>query len=290
VNPVSRVVLVDKPIGPTSFDVVRRARQGVAARVGHAGTLDPFASGLLLVLIGQATRLSGLLLGLPKEYLLTVKFGVISSTGDPTGVLTCTGKYVDARSVVAALDRFRGRMRQRVPVTSAVKVGGERLYKKAHRGERAETPEREVMIYESSLLDFDERAQTATILAFTGSGTYLRVLAQDLGDETGAGGYALALRRTRIGGFCVGDALPIDDLSVERYEQLGLGIYDLDGALARLPRHELDHSRMRMAANGSLMPSAVEGRFRVYGEGRLIGVYEGRDGVARPVLIFSQGT
>jgi tRNA pseudouridine55 synthase len=230
----------------------------MSERVGHAGTLDPFASGLLLVLMGQATRLSRLFLELPKEYELTVQY--------------C----------------HRGKVRQRVPLTSAVKVQGERLYKKAHRGESAETPEREVMIYELTLLDVDERAQTARVVALTGSGAYLRVLAEDLGAATGAGGYASALRRTRVGGFCVGNALAVDDLSAERYADLGPGVLDLSGALARLPIQPLAAAQARLAQNGSTLDTAVEGRFRVFGGDRLIGVYEGRDGRARPVVIFPQ--
>ena len=288
-SPISRVVLVDKPVGPTSFDVVRKARRGMTERVGHAGTLDPFASGLLVLLIGQATRLSRLLLELPKEYVLTVQFGALSTTGDPTGELDFTGKMVGADSVVAALDRFRGVVRQRVPLTSAVKVKGERLYKKAHRGETAETPEREVTIYDAVLLDFDKRRQTATILAFTGSGTYLRVLAEDLGQATGAGGYAIALRRTRIGRFCVSSALAVDKLSRERCAALDPGVLDLDSALAGFPMRRLEQPLARSAANGNVLPVSVEGRFRAYGDEGLIGVYEGQAGLARPVVMLARG-
>src|SRR5512137_54845 len=120
-TPVSRVVLVDKPVGPTSFDVVRAVRRGLRARVGHAGTLDPFASGLLLVMIGHATRISNILMGLPKEYDLTVQFGAVSTTADPTGDIVPTGGHVGEEQVVAALDQFRGTIRQRVPLASAVK-------------------------------------------------------------------------------------------------------------------------------------------------------------------------
>jgi tRNA pseudouridine55 synthase len=258
----------------------------MSERVGHGGTLDPFASGLLLLLIGQATKLSRLFLELPKEYELTVQFGAVSTTGDPTGDLTPTGGGMIAECVVAAVDHHRGKVRQRVPLTSAVKVQGERLYKKAHRGETADTPEREVMIYDLTLLDVDERAQTARILALTGSGAYLRVLAEDLGTATGAGGYAAALRRTRVGGFCVGNALAVDDLSAVRYADLGPGVLDLSGALARLPVQAADGVQARLAANGNTLDTAAEGYFRVYGMGRLIGVYEGRAGRAQPVVIF----
>jgi tRNA pseudouridine55 synthase len=280
------VVLVDKPVGPTSFDIVRAARRGVAGRVGHAGTLDPFATGLLLVLVGQATRLSNLLMGLPKEYDLTIQFGAVSSTADPTGEIKPTGGRVEAGQVMAALDNFRGRVRQRVPLTSAVKVGGQPLYRRAHRGETAETPEREVMIYELSLLEFDQQSQTARLLAFTGSGTYVRTLAEDIGTATGAGAYAAALRRTRIGGFSVEWALGPEQLSAERYAGGGPGILGLDQALAFLPLRTLAGDQARLAANGNALNAMPDGRFRVYAEEGLLGVYAARDGVARPLVVL----
>lgn len=283
---VSCVVVVDKPVGPTSFDMVRVARRGMRGRVGHAGTLDPFASGLLLVMIGHATRISNLLMELPKEYDVMVQFGAVSTTADPTGDIVATGGRVQAGQVVAALDRFRGRIRQRVPMTSAVKVDGEPLYRKAHRGETTETPEREVMVYELTMTEFDENAQTARLLVLTGSGTYVRALAEDLGSATGAGGYAAALRRTRIGSFSVEEALKPDGLSPERYAAGGRGIFGLDEALAFLPRYELGGRDARLAANGNELHGAPIGRFRVYGPEGLLGVYEGRSSGARPLVVF----
>ncbi len=288
VVPPPCLVLVDKPIGPTSFDVVRAARRGVGARVGHAGTLDPFASGLLVVMIGQATRISNLLMGLPKEYDLMVQFGGVSTTADPTGEITPTGERVRVGQVTAALEGFKGRILQKVPLTSAVKVGGEPLYKKAHRGETADTPEREVMVYELDLVEFNEEAQTARLLARTGSGTYARALAEGIGAVTGAGGYAASLRRTRIGDFSVEQAIGLDELSPERYEGGCPGVVGLDEALAFLPRYELSEAEARLAANGNELRDAPEGRFRVYGRDGLLGVYERRGEAARPLVVFTR--
>jgi tRNA pseudouridine55 synthase len=286
----ARVVLLDKPVGPTSFDMVRAARRGMGTRVGHAGTLDPFASGLLLIMIGAATRASSLLMGLPKEYDLVVQFGATSSTGDPLGSITPSeeARRVTAPEVVAVLDRFRGRITQRVPLTSAVKIDGEPLYKKAHRGETANTPEREVMVYYLTLVEFDEEAQTARLLATTGSGTYARVLAMDIGDTLECGAYAASLRRTRIGMFAVDDALGPEELSPQRYCDGGRGVLTLDEALAFMPALALGEDRARLAANGNELLDTPPGRFRAYGTGRLLGVYESRDGFARPVVIFPE--
>ena len=286
---ISCVLLVDKPVGPTSFDMVRSARRGVGGRVGHAGTLDPFASGLLLVMVGQATRISNLLMGLPKEYEVTVQFGAVSTTADPTGVITPTGGSTRADEVVAALDGFKGRIRQKVPLTSAVKVDGQPLYKRAHRGETAETPEREVMVYDLTMMDFDEEAQTARLLAFTGSGTYVRTLAEQIGAALGAGAYAASLRRTRIGMFSVEDALQPDGLTPEAYQAGARGVLSIDEALCFLPPHVLDGAQARLAANGNTLHGAPAGRFRAYGPEGLLGVYETESGeTARPLVVFAR--
>lgn len=303
----ARVVLLDKPAGPTSFDMVRMARRGMRGRVGHAGTLDPFATGLLLLMIGSATRISSLLMGLPKEYDLVVQLGAVSSTGDPTGVIgphaagsltpemggpaapsaaQAGARRATAQDVVTVLDRFRGRIKQRVPLTSAVKVDGEPLYKKAHRGETAETPEREVMVYDLSLIGFDEVTQRARLLALVGSGTYARTLAADIGEALECGGYALSLRRTRVGMFSVDDALTPDELSPQRYAEGGSGVLHLDQALAFIPSHQLSEGEVRLAENGNELRNAPAGRFRVYGGGRLLGVYQGAGDRARPLVVF----
>src|SRR5258705_1382400 len=137
-NADGAVLLCDKPAGITSHDLVLAVRRERRCKTGHAGTLDPFATGLLIVLLGRATRLQRFLVGLPKTYVARAQLGWHSSTGDPDGELTETGRVPDS------LELPSGRVRQRVPMTSAVRVGGERLYRKAHRGETVETPEREV--------------------------------------------------------------------------------------------------------------------------------------------------
>jgi len=195
------VLLVDKPAGPTSHDVVERLRRERHCKAGHAGTLDPFATGLLLVLLGGATRLQRHLIGLPKTYLATARLGWRSSTGDPDGELTETGR------LPAKLELPTGRVRQRVPMTSAVRVGGERLYRKAHRGETIETPEREVEVHRAELLGRD--GNTAGYEIECSAGTYVRTLVETLEDA-----YCAQLRRTAIGPFRVDDA----------GEELGIGL------------------------------------------------------------------
>ncbi len=187
------MLLCDKPAGKTSHDLVAAVRRERGGKVGHAGTLDPFATGLLLVLVGRATRLQRFLTDLPKTYVARARLGWRSSTGDPDGALTETGR------VPESLELPTGTVRQRVPMTSAVRVGGERLYRKAHRGEVVATPEREVEVYRAELLAHGDDGAEYEIEC--SAGTYIRTLVETLGDA-----YCAELRRTAIGPFRIEDA------------------------------------------------------------------------------------
>jgi tRNA pseudouridine55 synthase len=187
------VLLFDKPVGVTSHDVVAQVRRERGVKAGHAGTLDPFATGLLLILLGRATRLQRFLVGLPKTYLATARLGWRSSTGDPDGELTETGR------MPKNLELPTGTVRQRVPMTSAVRVGGERLYKKAHRGEVVETPERDVQVHRAELLSSD--ADRAHYEIECSAGTYIRTLVETLDDA-----YCEELRRIAVGPFRIENA------------------------------------------------------------------------------------
>jgi tRNA pseudouridine55 synthase len=187
------VLILDKPAGKTSHDVVAEMRRERGVKAGHAGTLDPFATGLLLVLLGRATRLQRFLVGLPKTYLATARLGWASTTGDPDGELTETGV------VPASLELPTGTVRQRVPMTSAVRVGGERLYKKAHRGETIETPLRDVEVHRAELLSAADGFAHYEIEC--SAGTYVRTLIETLGAA-----YCSDLRRTAVGPFRIEEA------------------------------------------------------------------------------------
>jgi len=182
--------------------MVVRVRRERSCKVGHAGTLDPFATGLLLMLLGRATRLQRFLVALPKTYLATARLGWRSSTGDPDGDLVETGRLPDS------LELPTGTVRQRVPMTSAVRVGGERLYRKAHRGEQVETPVRDVQVHRADLLSSDEK--TARYEIECSAGTYVRTLIETLEDA-----YCSDLRRTEIGPFAVeraGEELALEEI------------------------------------------------------------------------------
>ena len=188
------VLLVDKPAGVTSHDVVARIRRqlGKGVKVGHAGTLDPFATGLLLILVGRGTRIQRFLMELPKRYETVARLGYTSTTGDPEG-------EIEPGNVPAELQLPTGVIRQRPPAYSAVKIGGKRAYALARAGEAVEVPERDVTVTR-----FEELWRDGERVAFViecSSGTYVRSLIMDLGDA-----YCVELRRTRIGAFDVADA------------------------------------------------------------------------------------
>lgn len=225
--PAAGVILFDKPAGITSHDAVARIRRrlGRGVKVGHAGTLDPFATGLLLILVGRATRVQRFLMELPKTYEAVARFGAVSSTGDPEGEITVTGRLPPGDLALP-----RGPLRQRPPAYSAVKVGGRRAYALARAGETVELAERAIHVYR-----FEERWRKSERRGYViecSAGTYVRSLIAGLGDA-----YCEALRRTRIGAFDVTGA------NAER-------IVGLEQALAFLPEVRLDGEAARRAAHG----------------------------------------
>jgi tRNA pseudouridine55 synthase len=235
--PSDHVLLYDKPAGVTSHDVVASVRRTLPrkTKVGHAGTLDPFATGLLLVLVGRATRAQRFFMALPKRYEVVARFGAVSTTGDPEGEITETGKVPEGSLALPT-----GRLRQRPPAYSAVKVGGRRAYELARAGAALQLAEREVDVYRFEQLWHDGERRAFAIEC--SSGTYVRSLIADLGDA-----YCLELRRTGIGAFEVADADP------ERAVPLA-------EALDFLPRLLLDSDQARRAAHGSpveVAPGAV---------------------------------
>jgi tRNA pseudouridine55 synthase len=255
------VLLVDKPAGATSHDVVaaERRRLGRGTRVGHAGTLDPFATGLLLILVGRATRVQRFLMALPKRYETVARLGYTSTTGDPEG------EIARGRTPPEPLVLPTGRIRQRPPAYSAVHVGGRRAYALARAGEEVDVPEREVEVHRFEQLWRD--GERAAFAIECGSGTYVRSLVADLGDA-----YCLELRRTGIGPFDVADA--------GRFVPLG-------EALAFLPAVELGGDDARRAGHGIAVPADAAGTVRLVDADGLIALAEPRgDGTVKPVVGF----
>jgi len=237
-EPEAGFLLVDKPAGITSQGAIAQIRreQGLkerGLRIGHAGTLDPFATGLLVVLVGRATRLQRYVLGRPKTYVARARLGWRSSTGDPEGELTETG------NVPERLELPTGRLLQRVPLTSAVRVDGERLYKRAHRGEGegVERPEREVVVERAELLDSGPGWASFEIVC--SAGTYVRTLIEELGDA-----YCEELRRTAVGHLLLEDA--------------GAELRPVSELVSHLPARALDEAEAQHVIHGRRLPAGPE--------------------------------
>jgi tRNA pseudouridine55 synthase len=258
------VILCDKPARKTSHDVVAAVRRELPGRrrVGHAGTLDPFATGVLLVLVGRATRAQRFFMALPKTYVATARFGAVSSTGDPEGEIVETGTHAPDPLVLPT-----GEVTQRPPAHSAVKVGGERAYKRARRGEEVELPERTVTVHRFE--EVGREGDRVELEIECSSGTYVRSLVADLGDA-----YTEVLRRTAIGPFRVEEAD-------------GRTLVPLDEALSFLPERRLAGEDARRATHGVAVPGDGDGPTRLVDEAGLIAIAEPREGgLLKPVVGF----
>lgn len=203
--------MIDKPAGMSSFGVVARVRRqlsqqvGHKVKVGHTGTLDPFATGLLILLVGKATKRSGEFLKLDKWYEATIRLEYVSTTGDVEGEISeVSDKGVSADEIEIVLKKFTGEILQKVPRYSAVKINGRRAYDLARKGIEVEMPRRKVTIYALELVSY--KWPELKIKCNVSSGTYIRALGEDIGEELGVGGYLTELRRTRIGDYKIEDA------------------------------------------------------------------------------------
>lgn len=214
------ILLVDKPANMSSFGVVARVRRvlteraGKKVKVGHTGTLDPFATGLLILLTGKGTKRSNEFLKLDKKYEATVRLGATSTTGDVEGEII--EKEVDkipaSDEILAVLEKFKGEIDQKVPAFSAVKINGKRAYKMAREGAFFETPVRKVNIYELEMVGY--KWPELKIACHVSSGTYIRALGEDIGAALGVGGYLTELRRTEVGKYKVADAKKLEELGI----------------------------------------------------------------------------
>ncbi len=210
-NSEDRVILIDKPAGMTSFGVVARVRRklkdefGHKVKVGHTGTLDPFATGLLILLSGKFTKKSNEFLKLDKVYETTIKLGYISNTGDTEGEIEKkSNKKIGLKEIQEILKSFVGKVEQTPPKFSAIKINGQRAYKLARKGADFEVPSRKVTIYNIEILEYEY--PILKLRCHVSSGTYIRTLAEDIGKKLGVGAYCESLRRLKIGEYDVKDA------------------------------------------------------------------------------------
>ncbi len=218
---IQDIILIDKPAGLSSFGVVARVRRrlsmeaGKKVKVGHTGTLDPFATGLLILLANKATKLSNQFLKLDKWYEATIFLGKTSTTGDPEGEIIeqNTEKVPTLEEVKAVVNQFVGQITQTVPAFSAVKINGQRAYQLARRGEAVSMPTRQIEIYAIEILSYNY--PELIIRTHVSSGTYIRTLGEDIGKALGVGAYLTALRRTQVGDYQIKNAVKLSDFMGE---------------------------------------------------------------------------
>ena len=265
----SGILNVNKLAGPSSFAVVRTLRRlpGVL-KAGHGGTLDPAADGVLPILINDATRLADFVHEWRKTYLAAVTFGFTSDTGDREGTITASGdaKAISREGIEAKLPAFTGRIEQVPPLYSALKQGGEALYKKARRGEAVERRAREVEIFSIRLLDYEPTTAVARLEVSSGRGMYVRSLAHDLGVALGCGAYLSGLTRSAIGPLTVAEALPVATLAAAG-EGWTRWLLPMDLPLRDWPAVALDAAGASAVRRGQAVvaPNAPEGRYRLLG-------------------------
>jgi tRNA pseudouridine55 synthase len=283
------VLPVDKPAGPTSHDVVRAVRRVLEMRrVGHTGTLDPFATGLLLVVLGRATRLAEYFSALPKHYSAVMRLGAATDTDDATGTVIAASdrwRAVDTAALERAAMTQTGTIRQRPPAYSAKKVGGQRAYDAARRGE--ERILESVDVHVSALRITRVALPDVQLEVECSAGTYIRAIARDIGDVLGTHAHLVELRRERIGSFAVADAVPLDALDPVRIRAACIPPLE---ALAHLPRVAVDATAEAALSRGLAVPLAGPspgGPVVASREGRLIAIAEVVDGMLQPRKVFA---
>jgi tRNA pseudouridine55 synthase len=281
-------VLVDKPAAITSHDAVQRVRRVLGTRsAGHTGTLDPFATGLLVVLVGRATRLARFVEGQPKTYLATARLGISTDTDDLTGRIIDTsdaGRVVTESQVEESLSGFLGTQLQRPPQYSAKHVAGERSYRKARRGEAVDLAGVRVTVERIEPVEF--RLPLVTFRVVVSAGTYVRAIARDLGERLGVGGHLTSLRREAIGALRVEDAVPLESLGPQ-------ALLPPQAVLGHLPMLELDEAARAAVVHGRAVAYSGEAGQRVsgtlvglLGDGELVAVAKAEDGWLRPTVVL----
>jgi tRNA pseudouridine55 synthase len=271
----SGILNVNKPAGPSSFAVVRTLRRlpGVL-KAGHGGTLDPAADGVLPILINNATRVADFVHEWPKTYVASVTFGFTSDTGDREGTITPVGdpRTISRERIEAELPAFIGRIDQVPPIYSALKQGGEALYRKARRGEAVERGPRPVEIFSIRLLDYDATAAVGRLEVNSGRGMYVRSFAHDLGVALGCGAYLSGLTRTAVGPMLLTDAVPVATLAAAG-EGWTRWLLPMDLPLHDWPAVALDAAGAAAVRQGRAVPApdTTAGRYRLLGpDGELL--------------------
>jgi tRNA pseudouridine55 synthase len=291
-NKIDGWLIVDKPLGVTSTDIIRVIRRAAKPlKIGHGGTLDPLATGILPIGLGEATKAMPFITDASKEYVFEIAFGGETNTGDREGEITQSSDVFPTEDeIIECLKAFRGKIEQLPPVYSAIRIDGKRAYQRARDGEEVVMTPRIVEIHDISLLDMDHSARTARLHVTCGKGTYVRALARDIARNVGARGHVKSLRRTRVGPFCEKHAISLaleDDLShIARAVERALPVMT---ALTDISALALTENEAGRAIQGQPLKLAtdVEGMVILTLDGAPLAIAQVSEGTAKPKRIFN---
>jgi tRNA pseudouridine55 synthase len=288
------ILLINKPKGYTSHDIIAILR-GIskARRLGHTGTLDPNATGLLCVCFGKATRLIEYMEEVPKSYLCTARLGLRSDTEDIWGELkeSDSFEFPSAEKLVRHLERFKGELSQTPPMYSAIRVNGRRLYSYARSGESVNPRPRIVTIYDIELLAYYPCQNEIIFSVKCGRGTYIRSICRELGESLGCGAVMSGLTRTSTSGFDISESINFESLrKIGNPAELEKLLLPLDRAIDKLPKINVDESVAKKILNGSKIEAEGENQknIAVMNAGSLIAIMDRQDNILKPIKVFKQ--
>ena len=266
---MNRIILIDKPKDITSQGVVSRIKRILnVKKVGHTGTLDPLATGVLPILVGDATKLSKYLIEHDKIYVATLKLGQKKDTGDEEGEIIAEAKVpdLDEQKICSVLKLFEGKQKQAPHKYSAVKIAGKKLYEYARAGEEVEIPKRDIEIYEMNLLEFDSEKKEISFEVSCSKGTYIRVLCEDIAEKLGTVGFMKSLHRTKVSDFNIKNAVKIEDLTTDC-------VISVENFCKKYPKIELNDRKLELFLNGVMLTfHENDGVYKIYNNGKFIGL------------------
>lgn len=270
------IIVVNKEKGCTSHDVVHKIKKMLGTKVGHTGTLDPNATGVLPILIGKGTELSQFLINHDKKYIATVKLGIKTDTADVEGNVVeekpVNKMALDKENVVKVLESLTGKQKQVPPIYSAIKVNGKKLYEYARSGKTVDIPEREIEIYSLRLLDINDKDNTIKFEIYCSKGTYVRTVCEQVAEKLGTIGYMLDLERTMVGEFDIENSVTVEQLQ-ESSNLLEEKIITIEKFFINMSQLELDDNKLKLFLNGVLINNSMQdGIIRIYNNNKFIGI------------------
>ncbi len=275
------IIIINKPQNCTSHDIVYKIKKLTNQKVGHTGTLDPLAEGVLPILVGKATRCSKYLINHNKKYIVKLKLGVKTDTLDEEGKIiekkNVDSKIMDKTNIENTLELFIGKQTQIPPIYSAIKVNGKKLYEYARKGQKVEIPKREIEIYEMTLLNIDKKENIIEFKVYCSKGTYIRTLCEDIAKKLGTIGYMKNLKRVQVGNFCIEQSINIQEFEndLELKKEIEKNLINLEKFFADRSKIELNNKKISKFLNGGKI--IVEKENGVYSVFERKQVYWNRD-------------